>query len=79
MKKISLVAAVLCLFGLLSCKGEQESQKKESKESLTQKTEKIGQDAAKAMKSPLDQARKAVEQENNHGQKVEKEADKAAN
>ena len=76
MKTISLSIAVLCLFGLLSCTNEQELEKKET---LSQQTEKIGQEAVKMMKTPLDQARKAAEQENSHGQKVEKDVDKSAN
>jgi hypothetical protein len=49
------------------------------KETVSQQTEKIGQEAVKVIKTPLDQARKAAEQENSHSQKVEKDVEKSAN
>ncbi len=76
MKKIWFLIAVLCLFGLLSCTSDQELEKKET---VSQHAEKIGQEAVKMIKTPMDQARKAAEQENSHSQKVEKDVDKSAN
>jgi len=73
MNKICPSIAVLCLFCLLSCRSDQELEKKET---LSQQTEKIGQEAVKMIKTPLDQARKAAEQENIHSQTVEKEVGK---
>lgn len=51
----------------------------EKKETVSQHAEKIGQEAVKMIKTPMDQARKAAEQENSHSQKVEKDVDKSAN
>ena len=76
MKKICPSIAALGLFCLLSCTSDQDLEKKNT---LSQQTEKIGQEAVKMMKTPLDQARKAAEQENSHSQKVEKDVDKSAN
>ncbi len=76
MKTICCSIAALCLFGLLSCTNDQELKKKET---VSQQTEKIGQEAVKVIKTPLDQARKAAEQENSHSQKVEKDVEKSAN
>ena len=76
MKKICPFIAALCLFGLLSCTSDQELEKKET---VSQQAEKIGQEAVKMIKTPLDQARKAAEQENSHSQKVENDVDKSAN
>ncbi len=77
MKKIRRSIAALCFFCLfLSCTSDQELKKKET---VSQQTEKIGQEAVKVIKTPLDQARKAAEQENSHSQKVEKDVEKSAN
>lgn len=76
MKKFCSLIAAFCLFGLVSCQSDQEMEKKET---LSQRTEKIGKDGAQMMKGPLDQARKAAEVENNHGQEVEKEVGKPTN
>lgn len=76
MKKICPSIAALCLFGLLSCTNDQEVEKNKT---LSQQTEKIGQEAVKMIKTPLDQARKAAELENSHNQKVGKDVDKSSN
>ena len=79
MKKSYPLIALFCLFGLfglLSCNNDEKLQKKET---VSQQSEKIGQEAVKMIKTPLDQARKAAEQENSHGQTVEKEVEKSSN
>jgi hypothetical protein len=73
MHKVLFSLAVLLLLSLLSCSGDQDKQQKGA---IDQQTEKVAQEAVRAIKTPLDQARLAVEQENNHSQKVEQQAGK---
>lgn len=42
------------------------------KETISQQTEKIGQQAVQAIKSPIDQAKVAAEQQTSHNQQVER-------
>ena len=70
MKKFFVSLAMLSIFCLQSCTREGDAEKKET---LQQKTEKIGQEAVKAIKIPLEQARMAAEHETSHGKTVEKE------
>jgi hypothetical protein len=73
---IIFIVLLSLLLGLLSCKSDQETQKKET---LQQQSEKIGQEAAKSLRDPLDKAKNAAEQENNRIRNMEKEAEKPAN
>jgi hypothetical protein len=73
---IIFIVLLSLLLGLLSCKSDQEAQKKET---LQQQSEKIGQEAAKSLRDPLDKAKNAAEQENNRIRNMEKEAEKPAN
>jgi hypothetical protein len=68
MKKTVVYFALLLSCCLQSCTNDREAEKKEP---LRQQTEKIGQDAVKAIKTPLEQARMAAEQENSHSQTME--------
>jgi PBP1b-binding outer membrane lipoprotein LpoB len=70
MKKFFVCLAMLSIFFLQSCTSEGDAEKKET---LRQQTEKIGQEAVKTIKTPLEQARMAAEQETSHGKTVEKE------
>ena len=63
----------LVLLSLLSCSSDQETKEKGT---IEQQTEKVAQEAVRAIKTPLDQARTAVEQENSHSQRVEQQAGK---
>lgn len=70
MKKSFVSLAMLSIICLQSCTSEGDAEKKGI---LRQKTEKIGQEAVKTIKTPLEQARMAAEQETSHGKTVEKE------
>ncbi len=70
MKKFIVSLAMLSIICLQSCTSEGDAEKKEI---LRQKTEKIGQEAVKTIKTPLEQARMAAEHETSHGKTVEKE------
>ena len=76
MKNTFIFIVLLSLLGLISCKNDQEVQRKET---IRQQSEKIGQEAAKSLKDPLDKARNAAEQENNRILNMEKEVEKTAN
>jgi hypothetical protein len=76
MKNTFIFIVLLSLLGLISCKSDQEVQRKET---VRQQSEKIGQEAAKSLKDPLDKARNAAEQENNRILNMEKEVEKTAN
>ncbi len=65
--------ACLVLFGLLSCSSDRETKEQGT---IEQHTDKVGQEAVRMMKTPLDQARTAVGQENSHSQGVEQQVGK---
>lgn len=73
MKKFIVSLAMLSIICLQSCTSEGDVEKKEI---LRQKPEKIGQEAVKTIKTPLEQARMAAEQEKSHGKTVEEEVGK---
>lgn len=54
---------------LLPACSEEKAEK--PKETISQQTEKIGQQAVQAIKSPIDQAKIAAEQQTRHNQQVE--------
>jgi len=76
MQKYCFVIVGLFLVGLLSCSSDQDQKKKET---LPPQTQKISEDAAKMLKTPLEQAKKAAEQENSHLQRVDEEVGKTTN
>lgn len=70
--RLSVLAITSLIFSLLaSCSPEKVEKPKET---ITQQTEKIGQQAAQAIKSPIDQAKVAAGQQTNHNQRVEEQS-----
>lgn len=66
-------AAILLCSSLISCSGDSE---KEEKSAIEQATEKAGHQAAEKIKTPLDQADMAAEQQNSHAEQI-KEIEKS--
>jgi hypothetical protein len=70
----AFAAPLLLLCSLLSsCSNDK---KNDEKGIIEQQTDKMGQEAVHALKSPLDQAKKAAEQENTHNRQMEEEVKK---
>jgi hypothetical protein len=60
------------VFSLLPSCSQEKVEK--PKETISQQTEKIGQQAVQAIKSPIDQAKVASGQQTNHNQRVEEQS-----
>lgn len=61
---------------LIGCSGEQEKTGKKEKSAIEQRTDKAAREAVDRIKVPLDQARMAAEQENNHKRQLEEQQKK---
>ena len=63
-----LIACIICFSPLVSaCSSEQESKEKSV---IEQGTERVAQEAVQAIKTPLDQAKTAAEQQNAHNKQM---------
>lgn len=69
-----LIACIICFFPLIStCSSEQENKEKGVVE---QGTERVAQEAVQAIKTPLDQAKRAAEQQDSHNKQIGEQAPK---
>lgn len=63
-----MACIMICSFSVSGCTGEQE---KKEKGAIEQGTKKVAKEAVQAIKTPLEQAHIAAEQETNHSREVE--------
>ena len=69
-----LIACIICFSPLIStCSSEQENKEKGVVE---QGTERVAQEAIQAIKTPLDQAKTAAEQQDTHNKQMAEQAPK---
>lgn len=68
----SILVITYLVFSLLPSCSEEKVEK--PKETISQQTEKIGQQAVQAIKSPIDQAKVAAGQQTIHNQRVEEQS-----
>jgi hypothetical protein len=73
----ALMSLLLLAFPLLTgCSGEQEKTGKKEKSAIEQRTDKAAKEAVDRIKVPLDQAKMAAGQENNHKRQLEEQQKK---
>jgi hypothetical protein len=68
----ALAALLLCCAPLMSCSGDQENKEKGA---IEQGTDRVAKEAVERIKTPLEQARTAAEQENKRTEQVEAQAE----
>lgn len=76
MKNYLAVIASLLLFATPFISSCSKGQEPKEKGGIAQQTEKIGQEAANMIKTPLDEATKAAEQAQGHGQQLDTQLEK---